>query len=40
VDRCVRRFNRMDSDGWICTIERDPPPDWRLSIWATDSSVI
>ena len=23
VDRCVRRFNRLDEDGWICTIERE-----------------
>jgi hypothetical protein len=23
VDDCVRRFNDLDDDGWICTIERD-----------------
>jgi hypothetical protein len=23
VARCVKRFNRMDDDGWICTIERE-----------------
>jgi hypothetical protein len=23
VARCVRRFNRMDDDGWICTTERE-----------------
>ena len=23
VSRCVKRFNRMDDDGWICTIERE-----------------
>ncbi|MBX7104590.1 MAG: hypothetical protein K1X57_10950 [Gemmataceae bacterium] len=23
VDACVRRFNALDDDGWICTIERE-----------------
>ena len=23
VDECVRRFNALDDDGWICTIERE-----------------
>lgn len=23
VSRCVKHFNRMDGDGWICTIERE-----------------
>lgn len=23
VDACVRRFNVLDDDGWICTIERE-----------------
>jgi len=23
VARCVKRFNTMDDDGWICTIERE-----------------
>ncbi|MDX1945870.1 MAG: hypothetical protein SFU86_10775 [Pirellulaceae bacterium] len=23
VDACVRRFNTLDDDGWICTIERE-----------------
>jgi hypothetical protein len=23
VDACVRRFNALDDEGWICTIERE-----------------
>jgi hypothetical protein len=23
VDECFRRFNALDDDGWICTIERE-----------------
>lgn len=23
VDDCVRRFNALDDDGWICTLERE-----------------
>jgi hypothetical protein len=23
VDDCVRRFNALDDEGWICTIERE-----------------
>jgi hypothetical protein len=23
VDACVQRFNALDDDGWICTIERE-----------------
>ena len=23
VDECVRRFNTLDDEGWICTIERE-----------------
>jgi len=23
VDACVRRFNDLNDDGWICTIERE-----------------
>ena len=23
VDACVRRFNALDEEGWICTIERE-----------------
>jgi hypothetical protein len=23
IDECVRRFNDLDEDGWICTIERE-----------------
>jgi hypothetical protein len=23
VDECVRRFNALDDEGWVCTVERE-----------------